>query len=296
MNKKVARLFLMVAFLISMGVSRASAQNTVELTYGQAFTLNFHLIDTTGANLKSDAVCASGDVVIMKDQGAEASTTNCFVDRGMGYSITLTAAELQASQVTLYVVDQTVPKVWLDKVIHINLTKTAPVGTAQAGCTAPCNTIQLASTAPATDDIYNNNFTLAITGGTGLNQSQCITDYAGSTKTASVASNWITAPDSTSQYVLLYTPNCTGAIGTGGITSATLANSALDAISGNIFGKVYETEGNITVQQFLKYAGSVLFGRSDSNGLRFKTPNNNANRVTTTVDSNKNRTSITLTP
>ncbi len=275
--------------------STATAQ-VVELPYGQAFVLNFDLYNSTATDLKTDATCASGDVVIMKDQGSENNATNCFVDRGNGYSISLTAAELTASQTTIYIVDQSGPKVWLDKVVQVNLTKTVPSGTAQAGCTAPCATLQLATTASGTDDIYNNNFSLALVGGTGINQVRCISDYVGGTKTATVTSNWVTAPDATTQYMLLNTPNCNGSVPASGITSSTLDSTAITAITTDIFGKVYESEGSITFQEFLKYAGAVLFGRSDSNGLRFKTPNNNANRVTVTVDSNKNRTAITLNP
>ena len=81
-----------------------------------------------------------------------------------------------------------------------------------------------------------------------------------------------------------------------GVSAAKLNADAVTEILDGLLAKVYESEGNITVQQFMKYAGAVLFGRSDSNGLRFKTPNNNANRVTATVDGSKNRTAVTLNP
>jgi len=86
--------------------------------YGVATTINFELYDTDGINLKTDAAHASGDTNIMKDEGAEANTTNAFVDRGQGYSIALTATEMQAARIVIYIVDQGT-KVWLDKVICI---------------------------------------------------------------------------------------------------------------------------------------------------------------------------------
>lgn len=82
--------------------------------YGVETTIDFQLYDTTGLNLKTDAAHAAGDSKIMKDEGAEANTTNAFGDEGQGYSIVLTATEMQAARIVVYIVDQTSPKVWID--------------------------------------------------------------------------------------------------------------------------------------------------------------------------------------
>jgi hypothetical protein len=87
--------------------------------HGAETKINFDLYETDGSDLKTDAVHATGDTKIMKDEGAEANTTNGFVDEGQGYSITLTAIEMQAARIKIYVVDQTSPKVWLDTTIMI---------------------------------------------------------------------------------------------------------------------------------------------------------------------------------
>jgi hypothetical protein len=86
--------------------------------YGESAVIDFELYDITGVDLKIDAVHASGDTKIMKNEAAEANTTNGFVDEGQGYSITLTATEMQAARIVLYIVDAAT-KVWLDKVIII---------------------------------------------------------------------------------------------------------------------------------------------------------------------------------
>lgn len=86
--------------------------------YGTATTINFALWATDGTALKTDAAYASGDVKIMKDEGAEGNTSSGFTDEGQGYSQPLTATEMEAARVTLYVVDQGT-KAWLDKPIHI---------------------------------------------------------------------------------------------------------------------------------------------------------------------------------
>jgi hypothetical protein len=87
--------------------------------YGAATTVNFQLYETDGVDLKTDAVHAAGDTKIMKDEGAEANTTNGFTDEGQGYSLALTATEMEAARIVVYVVDQTATKVWLDTAIVI---------------------------------------------------------------------------------------------------------------------------------------------------------------------------------
>jgi hypothetical protein len=86
--------------------------------YGVETKVDFVLFGTTGVDFKSDASHAAGDTTVMKDEGDEASTTNAFVDEGKGYSITLTATEMQAARVVVYVVDQGT-KAWLDTAIVI---------------------------------------------------------------------------------------------------------------------------------------------------------------------------------
>jgi hypothetical protein len=87
--------------------------------YGKQTTIDFELYKPDGSDLKTDAVHAAGDTKIMKDEGAEANTSNGFADKGQGYSITLSAAEMQAARVKVYVVDQSSPKVWLDTTVVI---------------------------------------------------------------------------------------------------------------------------------------------------------------------------------
>lgn len=86
--------------------------------YGVEATIPFVLCQTDGIDYKADAVHAAGDTKIMKDEGDEANTTNGFVDEGQGYSITLTATEMQAARIVVYIVDQGT-KVWLDTAIVI---------------------------------------------------------------------------------------------------------------------------------------------------------------------------------
>jgi len=87
--------------------------------YGESATIIFDLFEVDGVDFRVDAAHASGDTVIMKDEGAEANTTNGFTDEGNGYSIVLTATEMEAARIKVYIIDQTATKVWLDTSITI---------------------------------------------------------------------------------------------------------------------------------------------------------------------------------
>jgi hypothetical protein len=76
----------------------------------------------------------------------------------------------------------------------------AKVGTAQSGTSS---TIVLATVASSTDDAYNG-WIVAIVAGTGVDQKRVVTDYTGSTRTATIGPNWTTNPDSTSRYAVIY--------------------------------------------------------------------------------------------
>ena len=87
--------------------------------YNQSKTITFDLVAPDGVDLITNATFAAGDIVIMKDEGAEANTTNLPTDEGTGYSLVLTATEMSAARVRLYIIDQTGTKVWLDVSIGI---------------------------------------------------------------------------------------------------------------------------------------------------------------------------------
>jgi hypothetical protein len=72
-------------------------------------------------------------------------------------------------------------------------------GTAQGGAVA---SITLRSGASSSDDVYNNKIVMLVSG-TGAPDSRLITDYAGSTRIATVDRNWATNPDSTTVYAIL---------------------------------------------------------------------------------------------
>jgi len=87
--------------------------------YNQEKTVRFRLFQVDGVDFESAATFAAGDVKIMKDEGVEANTTNLPTDEGQGYSLVLTATEMSAARIEIYIVDQTATKVWLDTGLSI---------------------------------------------------------------------------------------------------------------------------------------------------------------------------------
>ena len=73
---------------------------------------------------------------------------------------------------------------------------TSDSGTAQAGA---AGSITLQSGASATDNLYNGQV-VYISSGTGAGQSRAINGYTGSSKVATVITNWTVTPDATSVY------------------------------------------------------------------------------------------------
>ena len=69
--------------------------------YNVQTTINFQLFEIDGVDFKVDAVHAVGDTKVMKDEGAEANTANGFTDEGQGYSIVLSATEVQAARIVV---------------------------------------------------------------------------------------------------------------------------------------------------------------------------------------------------
>jgi hypothetical protein len=112
------RIFLILTLLAA---TDALACDRITRECDTATTVDFCLYTadaTVGAIKKEDAAHASGDTYLMKDEGAEANTTNAFTDEGSCYSIALTSGEMTAGRITLNIEDQGT-KAWADKCIVI---------------------------------------------------------------------------------------------------------------------------------------------------------------------------------
>ena len=79
-------------------------------TYGQACYIPITLWDAEGVDLKKDAICASGDIIVRDDQGTEYTFGTDFTDAGTGYLLYVAANELQVKIKNFWIEDQTSPK------------------------------------------------------------------------------------------------------------------------------------------------------------------------------------------
>jgi hypothetical protein len=110
--------------LLFLLATPALADTNITVPRNANATIQFELRDAEGAtpglNLEASAVCATGDVTVIKDGAASANATNCFVDETGGtYSLVLAAAQIDGKVTTVRIVDQTGTKVWVDKVINV---------------------------------------------------------------------------------------------------------------------------------------------------------------------------------
>jgi len=88
--------------------------------YGVATTIDFSLYKADGTALKTDAVSASGDVTLYRDeQNVETLDADAFVDEGAIYSLVLSATEMEAARIIICIVDQTSPQAWFDRTLIV---------------------------------------------------------------------------------------------------------------------------------------------------------------------------------
>jgi hypothetical protein len=153
--------------------------------YATATTIDFELYKLDGTGLKVDAASATHDIKIMKDEGAEADTTaDAFVDEGQGYSLALTATEMTAARVVIYIVDLSAPQVWLDKVLIIETYAHASAQHADGAVDAKIGTITntggTATIGAALGDVANSTVATRLTNAqTDLNKIGTITNTGG---------------------------------------------------------------------------------------------------------------------
>jgi hypothetical protein len=244
-----------ILLLIVLFANVANACDTVTRLYGAATTVDFCLYvtdSTVGAVKVENAVHASGDTYIMKDEGPEANTTNGFVDEGSCYSIALTATEMQAARILLNIEDQGT-KTWADKCIRI---ETYGHPSAQHNAAFPANITQVAGTNVPTPPSAGY-LPVTVKPGTGTGEislaAGAVTVATNNDKTGyGLADNAITAAK----------------INTGAITNAKFAAGAIDAaaIASNAITDAKINTGAITSAKFASGAITSTVLAADSIG------------------------------
>jgi len=193
--------------------------------YGYHFRTTFPLLDADG-----DLVAlAAADSEISKDAGTASDCTNeateIATSSGMAY-LDLTGTEMTckcAAVICKGTNHKTTPVV-----LYPRRLPALETGTAQAGA---AGTITLAAGASAEDDFYNGLF-VGITNDTpsGVdNQLRRIVDYNGTTKVATIDSDWGTNPSSSSTYEILI-PEGYSTVAWGGVKVGAATNRGMTAL------------------------------------------------------------------
>lgn len=137
-------------------------------------------------------------------------------------------------------------------------------GTAQAGA---ASAITLATGASDTDDYYNG-MQVRLDGGTGDGQIRSIIDYVGSTKVATVDSDWDINPDATTTYDVKSV--ITVLVGPGEYNEAITPKDCVDIVAvdpeATVIGSVMTASGSVSTKTYIRANLTYLYVQG-GNGL-----------------------------
>lgn len=137
-------------------------------------------------------------------------------------------------------------------------------GLAQAGA---AGTITLNASASSVNDTYVGQ-TLVLRTGTGQDQSRIITAYNGTTKIATVDTNWVTNPTSSSGYMIYQTARLVGAaLGVVSANMTQIAGQTANAAAGVTFPSLIASPTNITAGIITTISGNVTGSVGTVNAL-----------------------------
>ncbi len=198
-------------------------------------------------------------------------------------------------------------------------------GTAQAGAVG---SITLAAGDSAANGFYNG-CSVKILSGTGAGQVRRVQSYNSTTKVATTEVNWIVAPDATSVYRII-SDDAGNVLSLNAAALAQIAGNPVASVTGNVGGNVVGSVGSVTnpvtagtvsdktgyslassgldavvtetgvnarqaLTLVLDAVAGILSGAAGTS-ITIKDPTGTTTRIAATVDSNGNRTAITLTP
>jgi len=263
--------------------------STISIPWGTATTFRAPIVKagSTDYALTADWTPAAGDVKVSKDGGAFANITTLptFIASAAALNWTLSAAETEATEVVIQVIDSATKAVQ-DQFFRLQTTKAAAlqVGVPQAAQSAGDTAITLDATAAAQTDFYKGSV-VAIISGDGANQARIITAYNGSTKVATIDRAWDVA-------LTIGGTRSVFAVFPQGLNQAPTTTQ----IATEIFD-TQTVETGMTFRGALRLMGAVLVGRRSGTGSGTEVFNaavtNAKARVTATIDGNGNRTNVT---
>jgi hypothetical protein len=160
-------------------------------------------------------------------------------------------------------------------------------GAAVALTAGSASTATLDAGASAVDNFYIGQL-LTLTGGTGAGQTRRVLGYVGSTKVATVDSNWTTNPASGTAFRLIAS------------ASGTLTSIERDAVADALLDRANAVETGLTPRSALKLSAASLAGKISgaTAGAGTVTVRNavadSKNRLVVTNDAFNNRTAVTV--
>ena len=273
--------------------------STISIPWGTAYTFRAPIVKagSTDYALTADWTPAAGDVKVSKDGGAFANITTLptFIASAAALNWTLSAAETEATEVVIQVIDSATKAVQ-DQFFRLQTTKAAAlqVGVPQAAQSAGDTAITLDATAAAQTDFYKGSV-VAIISGDGANQARIITAYNGTSKVATIDRGWdVALTTGGTRSVFAVFPQGLNQPQTSGQTTAAVPSTV------QIATEIFDTqtvEAGMTFRGALRLMGAVLMGRRSGTGSGTEVFNaavtNAKPRVTATIDGNGNRTNVT---
>lgn len=251
--------------------------------YGTAYTFRAPIVVANSTNFANTWTATASMVKIIRDGTTLGNVTTVpnVVTGQYTYNWYLSATEMTADEVIVQVNDRTNVSDQMFRII------TLPDGAlrsrlAQAG---NATTITLDASAAAVDSYYNGSV-VAIIAGTGNAQARVITAYIGSTKVATVDTNWATNPSTDSVFAIY--PQ-----GIYGLTSAQVEAAVMDTANG--------IETGLTMRQAMRVTTAMVSGVRTGIGTTTEVyraaVSNSTARVTITFPSttNANPSNVTYT-
>lgn len=273
--------------------------STISIPWGTATTFRAPIVKagSTDYALTADWTPAAGDVKVSKDGGAFANiaTLPTFIASAAALNWTLSAAECEATEVVIQVIDSATKAVQ-DQFFRLQTTKAGAlqVGVPQAAQSAGDTAITLDASAAAQTDFYKGSV-VTIISGDGANQARIITAYNGTSKVATIDRGWdVALTTGGTRSVFAVFPQGLNQPLTSGQTTSAVPTTA------QIATEIFDTqtvEAGMTFRGALRLMGAVLAGRRSGTGSGTEVFNaavtNAKARVTATIDGNGNRTNVT---
>ena len=302
--------------------------------YGVQTILNFVLYEVDGVDLRVDAVDAGADCTLRKDQGADTTNVNDFVDEGIGYSITLTNTEMEFAEGLVHIIDSAT-KQWLDETLKIETYGNASAQHAQDFDTTVPTTVEIqaemeangASILDAIQDLLPGSTIAAATDIPAM----VGTDNAALASVVGALNNVAAAGDPTDvdtlmQYMKQLINILAGSIGLpafpAGVAPANsvnlaevireiydviktdgvvLATDAVDAaaLKADAVDLIWDevVEAALTARQAMRLKLAAFGGKSSGGGtntLTLRNPADTKDRIVAIVDANGNRSNVVL--